>query len=96
MVKSTKAKAGKRIFTVSWKKLSAKKLKKISNIQLQYSKNRKFKNARTVTLKKTRKSYKLRGLKKGSTYYVRVRNVKKSGSTTYVSSWSKTMKAKIR
>lgn len=93
---SVKAKSGRRNFTVSWKKLPAKKLKKISGIQLQYSKYRNFKNAKTVTLKKTRRSYRLKGLKKGSTYYIRVRNVRSSGSTAYVSSWSKKMKVTVK
>ena len=91
-----KAKAGKGYFTVSWKKLSAKKLKKISGVQLQYSTNKSFKGAKTVSLSKSRKSYKAKKLKKGKTYYIRMRNVRKSGSKYYVSAWSARKKIKIR
>ena len=55
-----------------------------------------FKDAKTVSLKKSKKSYKAKSLKKGKTYYVRLRSVKTSGNKQYVSDWSGTKKIKVK
>jgi hypothetical protein len=97
-LRKVKAKASKKAFTVSWKKLSKKLRKKASNIELQYSTDSQFSTGTTVTktLGKSKKSLKVKKLTKGTTYYVRVRSVKESGGSKYVSGWSKTKKIKIK
>lgn len=75
----------KRTISVKWKKIKdAKKYK------IQFATNKKFKKAKVRICKKT--SYQIKKLKKGKTYYVRVRavNGKKQGK------WSKVSKIKIR
>ena len=96
--KSVKAKVSKKKVTVSWKKLSTKQLKKFSKVEIQISKKKSFRKADGTIrkmVKKTKKSQKIT-LKKKGTYYVRVRNVKGSGTTKRVSKWSKPKKIKIK
>ena len=96
--KSVKAKVSKKKVTVSWKKLSTKQLKKFSKVEIQISKKKSFRKADGTIrkmVKKTKKSQKIT-LKKKGTYYVRVRNVKGSGTTKLVSKWSKPKKIKIK
>ena len=50
----------------------------------------------TKTLGKSKKSLKVKKLTKGTTYYVRVRSVKESGGSKYVSGWSKIKKVKVK
>jgi len=97
-LRKVKAKASKKAFTVSWKKLSKKLRKKASNIELQYSTDSQFSTGTTVTktLGKSKKSLKVKKLTKGTTYYVRVRSVKESGGSKYVSGWSKIKKVKVK
>ena len=95
-IKAAKVKAGKRSVTVRWNKLSAKQLKKLSRIQVQISTNKNFKNSKTYNIKKTLKSKTIKGLKKGKTYYVRVRSIKTGSKVNYVSGWSKVMKVKVK
>lgn len=95
-VKNVSVKTGKNSFTVKWKKLSPNQRKKFSKVQIQYSTSRDFSNAKTVNVKKSKTSYKIKKLKKGKTYYVRVRNIKKSGAATLVSKWSKAKKIKVK
>jgi hypothetical protein len=45
---------------------------------------------------KTKASYKIKGLKRDTKYYVRVRNVKKKSAVKYVSKWSALKKAKVK
>ena len=86
----SKVTAGKKKFTVKWKKQATQ----TTGYQIQYSTSSKFKNAKTVTVSKnstTSKTVsKLSGKKK---YYVRVRTyktVKVNGKNTKIySSWSK-------
>ena len=75
-----------------------KNLKKIGNIQIQYSTSKKFNtsNTKIVTVKKTAKSKKIKKLAKKKTYYVRVRAYKKSGDTIHISKWSKIKKVKTK
>ena len=96
--KSVKTKVSKKKVTVSWKKLSRKQLKKFSKVEIQICKKKSFRKADGTIrkmVKKTKKSQKIT-LKKKGTYYVRVRNVKGSGTTKLVSKWSKPKKIKIK
>lgn len=81
---------GKGKVKVTWKKLSG-----VSGYQVQYARNKKFTKAKkskrcsvnTVTLK---------SLKKGKTWYVRVRAYKKSGSGTTYGAWSGVKKVRVK
>lgn len=92
--KLSKVTAGKKKLTVTWKKNT----KQVTGYQIQYSTSKKFKNAKTVTVKKNttvKKSItKLSGKKK---YYVRIRTYKtvKIGkkSQNLYSAWSSTKSA---
>lgn len=65
----------------------------VTGYQVQYSANKKFTNAKKKTVKK--KKIKLTSLKKGKTYYVRVRACKKVGNVKYYSLWSNIRSVKI-
>lgn len=87
--KISKVKAAKKGFTVTWKKQK----NQTSGYQIQYSTSSKFKNAKTVTVKKsTDTSKKITKLKANKKYYVRVRTyktVKINGKSKKVySAWS--------
>ena len=89
--KTTKNVKGRKIKAV-WKKGSG-----ITGYHVQYSLKKNFKGAKTITVKKAKKtSTIIKKLKKKKTYYVRVRTYKKVGSKTYSSSWSKPKKVKIK
>ena len=86
-----KPKAAKKAFTAKWKKLTTKMPKaKVTGYQVQYSTNKTFKTgAKTVTVKgATKTSRKISGLKKTTTYYVRVRTYMSVGGRYYYSTWS--------
>ena len=88
-LKSVKLKAlsAKKI-EVKWKKLSKKEQKKIQKIEIQYSTDKNFKTGvKTRWAKKTKASYTIKGLKKNTKYWVRIRAYKKSGNIIYVSKW---------
>ena len=85
-------------FKLQWKKQSARMSRAtITGYQIQYSRDKKFKKATKVkTVKGYKKtSQKIRRLKSGKTYYVRVRTYMKTGGCTYYSKWSKVKKVKI-
>ena len=93
---SVKAKAKKNKVTVSWKKIKKNKagkklLNKIKSIQIQYSTDKTFKNAKIKNVKKTKTKVKLK-LKKKTTYYVRVRYKAADG----FSKWSKVKRVKTK
>ena len=71
---------------------------KASGYQIQYSTSKKFKGAKTVKVSGNSKISKTlsSGIKKGKTYYVRIRCYKKSGKVTSYSVWSKTGRVKIK
>ena len=84
--------------------VNASKFKK-DGFKIQYSTSKKFKNAKTITVKSTKKklSTQIRKLKKNKTYYIRVRaytifDPSKYGSDEaaeiFYSKWSKTKKIK--
>ena len=57
--------------------------------QIQYATNKSFKSAKTVSVTSYKTSSKtLTGLKKNTTYYVRVRTYKTVSGTKYYSNWS--------
>lgn len=67
-VKSVKNSASKKL------KISIKKVSGAKGYQISYAQNKKFKNAKTITTAKT--TYNINKLKKGKTYYVKVRAYK--------------------
>jgi len=89
VIKSCKPKAGKKI-ALKWKKIKA-----AGGYEIAYSTNKSFKKA--VKTKKTNKtSITLKSLKKGKTYYVRVRAyVKKKGEINR-GKWSVAKKVKVK
>lgn len=87
---SAKNRKGK--LKITWKKKSG-----INGYQVQYSTNKKFKNAKTKTIKNARttsKTYK--AIKKGKKHYVRVRTYKIVNGRKYYSSWSKVKSAVVK
>jgi hypothetical protein len=97
--KASKPKAAKKSFTVKWKKLSKKKLKKggVTNYEVQYSLNKNFPMNETTTkfVSKKKGSYKAKKLQSKKTYYVRVRAIRNVNGVKYVGSWS-TKKVKVK
>lgn len=94
---TSKAKAGKKQFKITWKKSSD-----AAGYQIQYSTNKNFKKGnKSVTVKgKNTTSVTMKGLKAKKTYYVRVRSyrvVKVKGKATKIySSWSEVKTVKIK
>lgn len=90
----TKTSVRKKEFTVYWKKQA----KQTTGYQIQYSTNSQFKKGnKAVTVSKTgTTSKKITGLKRKTTYYVRIRTFKKIGKTTFYSGWSAAKKAKTK
>jgi hypothetical protein len=89
-VKNLTVKASGNTVTVKWKKLKFKQRRKYNRTEIQYSTDKSFSRAKTVTkeVTKYRTSCKLKKLKKGTKYYVRVRNIKYSHNKKYVGRWS--------
>lgn len=69
------------------------KRKEVTNYQIQYSNKANYKNGKKVTSKTAKYTLKV---KKGKTYYVRARGVKKLGKSKYYSRWSKSKKVNIK
>lgn len=73
---------------VTNKKISIKKISGAIKYNIRYSTNKKFKkNNKNVTIKKT--TYKFKKLKKGKTYYVKVRAYKVINKKLISTKWSK-------
>ncbi len=90
-VKSVKA--GKKSFTVKWKKQS----KQTSGYQIRYSASKSMKGAKTLTVSGAKKTTaKIKKLKAKKTYYVQVRTYKQVGGKNYCSEWSQKQKVKTR
>ena len=86
------------VYNAKGQKLKAywKKNSSVSGYQLQYGTSKQFTNCKTVTLKSANCTGAVRTkLRKGKTYYVRIRTYKKVGGKTYYSAWSKTRQVKI-
>ena len=93
----SKAAASKKALTVKWKKISTADRSKISGIEIQYSKDKKFKKGvKTVKVGKTKTSKKITKLKSGKKYYVRIRAYRTADNGRHVSKWSKVKSAKVR
>lgn len=97
-VKSPSLKAGKKQLTVKWK---FDKKNDFTGYEIEYSLKKDFKNAKKISVNKTKSKKNvteavIENLKKGKTYYVRIRAVKaKKGNTCY-SKWSKTLSVKVK
>ena len=84
--------AGKKKFTVQWKKD-----KKADGYQVQYSTDKKFKkNVKSVNVSKKSTKATVKKLKKGKTYRVRTRSYKKIDGKKYYSGWSKMKSVKVK
>ncbi len=80
-----------RKLSVKWKKNS-----KVSGYQIQYAVNRKFSGAKLQKVSGASKTKAtIKGLKKGKTYYVRIRTYKTVSKSPYYSAWSTAKKVKI-
>lgn len=80
---------GRKSITVKWAKPSSTYRKQMTGYQIRYSTSSKMTNAKTVTIKSTTaKSKTIKGLKAKKKYYVQIRKYKKTGGTTYYSTWS--------
>ena len=86
-VKMSKPKASKKAITVKWKKISKKNKKKIKGIEIQYSLDGFKTIAGTKYAKKTKTSYKIKGLKSRRKYWVRIRTYKNTSKGKHVSDW---------
>lgn len=84
--------AGKKKFTVQWKKD-----KKADGYQVQYSTDKKFKkNVKSVNVSKKSTKATVKKLKKRKTYRVRVRSYKKINGKKYYSGWGKVKSVKVK
>ena len=84
--------AGKKKFTVQWKKD-----KKADGYQVQYSTDKKFKkNVKSVNISKKSTKATVKKLKKRKTYRVRVRSYKKINGKKYYSGWGKVKSVKVK
>ena len=84
---STKAKKA----TVTWKKVSG-----ANGYQVTYSLKKNFKKAKSVTVAATKAKVTLKKLKKGKTYYVKVRAFKVVEGNKYYGAYSKKLKVKVK
>lgn len=81
--KLTSATAAKKAFTAQWKKGA------VTGYQLQYSTNKKFTGAKTITIKKAGTlKYTVSKLAAKRAYYVRIRTYKTINKVNYYSAWS--------
>lgn len=89
-LKTPKSAKGK--ITVKWKATQ-----NISGYQIQYSTSSKFKNAKTVTVKKAKTAQTtIKKLKNNKKYYIRLRTYKYTKRQNYFSFWSKTLSVKTK
>lgn len=89
-IKSAKNVKGKKI-KITWKKDS-----KVTGYKIQIAANKKFKGAKTSTVKKSTVSKTISKRKKGKTYYIRICSYKKTGGKTLYGSYSKVKKVKVK
>ena len=91
-VKGLKLKAGKKKVTVTYKKVSG-----ATSYKVIYSTSKKFKKAKTVTVKSGKTVKKtISKLKSKKTYYVKVCAVKKVKGKSYTGKWSSIKKVKVK
>ena len=91
-VKGLKLKAGKKKVTVTYKKVSG-----ATSYKVTYSTSKKFKKAKTVTVKSGKTVKKtISKLKSKKTYYVKVCAVKRVSGKNYTGKWSAVKKVKAK
>lgn len=91
-VKGLKLKSGKKKMTVTYKKVSG-----ATSYKVTYSTSKKFKKAKTVTVKSGKTVKKtISKLKSKKTYYVKVCAVKKVKGKNYTGKWSTVKKVKVK
>ncbi len=91
-VKGLKLKAGKKKVTVNYKKVSG-----ATSYKVTYSTGKKFKKAKTVTVKSGKTVKKtISKLKSKKTYYVKVCAVKRVSGKNYTGKWSAVKKVKAK
>ena len=91
-VKGLKLKAGKKEVTVNYKKVSG-----ATSYKVTYSTGKKFKKAKTVTVKSGKTVKKtISKLKSKKTYYVKVCAVKRVSGKNYTGKWSAVKKVKVK
>lgn len=91
-VKGLKLKAGKKKVTVTYKKVSG-----ATSYRVTYSTSKKFKKAKTATVKSGKTVKKtVSKLKSKKTYYVKVCAVKKVKGKSYTGKWSAVKKVKVK
>ena len=96
---AVKRAAGKRkkTITVTWKKLSKSKKKKVSGIEVQYAQDSKFRNNAVIKKAgKSKTSMTLKKLKSKKKYWVRIRTYKIKGGIKYVSRWSRARAVRVK
>ncbi|WP_022763316.1 BspA family leucine-rich repeat surface protein [Butyrivibrio sp. AD3002] len=91
--KLSKLSSGKKSIQVKWKKRSGD----IKGYEIQYSTDKRFKNAKSLTITKTKTTSKvIKKLKPQKKYYVRIRTYKKAGGKKVYSKWSKALSIKTK
>lgn len=89
----SKAKAGKKSFTVKWKKQKTQ----TTGYEIRYSTNKKMKKATVIkNIKAKKTSQKVSKLKAKKTYYVQIRTYKTVKGKKYVSEWSKSKSVRTK
>ena len=84
--------AKKKALKVTWKKKAG-----VNGYQLQYSTSKKFKKAKTITIKKAKTTTKnIKKLKAKKKYYVRIRTYITVNGKKYYSKWSKVKSKKTK
>ena len=87
-----KIKKRKKSFKAVWTKVSG-----VDGYQIQYSRKKNMKRAKTKTVQgANKKTLTVKKLKSGEKYYVRIRAYKKIGNKTCYSAWSPKMKVKTK
>lgn len=83
--------AGKKKVKVTWKKMTG-----VSGYQLQFATKRSFAGKKTKNIGKTKSSVTLKKLKKGKTYYIRIRAYNKANGSKKYGTWSSIKKIKVK
>ena len=90
----------KNTITAKWKKLTKKQLKKskAKKYEIWVCPNKKFakEDTKEKIVSKSKSSYKFKGLRKKTKYYVKVRAIRYAGGTKYVGKWSKVKSIKTK
>lgn len=97
-LKKLKVKAlTKKSIRISWTKLTKKQRKSVQKIEVQISTDKSF-GSGTVTkfVKNTKSSLTVKGLKKKTKYYVRIRAYTVKDGVTHVSPWTSVKSAKTK